>query len=179
MEGLILTYNRDTGEGLIRGDDGVRYRFSRADWGSSGEPFEGLRVDFVPTDNGAAEVYALEPMKSAVADLARDVGSSPKTIPAVIYALYLLAFLYGITMVVGVVLAYVNRPKARGTWIASHYDWQISTFWKSLIGVILGTALLIVWVGLPILLATYVWVIYRIVKGWSALSSGEPVGKKG
>lgn len=178
MEGLILGFDRETGAGVIRGDDGARFAFARSAWRSDREPVEGQRVDFVADGGVAREVYLLTPVRSFVTETVREIETSEKSLPTLVYALYLAAFFFGVSMVVGVVLAYVNRPRAEGTWLASHYDWQIATFWKSLIGVVLGVVLLVVWVGVLVLAATYVWVLYRIVKGWSALSAGQPVGVK-
>lgn len=63
----------------------------------------------------------------------------------------------------------------RGTWLESHFRWQIRTFWWGLLWGIVGTVLLLVLVGWLVLLAAGIWVIYRIVKGWLALSEGKPV----
>jgi len=178
MEGLILGWDRERGEGVIRGDDGGRFPFVLSAWRADREPIAGQRVDFVADGEAAREVYLLTPVRSFLAAKAQEIEASEKTLPTLVYALYLAAFFFGLTMVVGVVLAYLNRPRVEGSWLASHYDWQIATFWRSLIGVALGLLLLVVWVGVLVLAATYVWVLYRIVKGWSALSAGQPVGVK-
>jgi uncharacterized membrane protein len=92
------------------------------------------------------------------------------------YALQALAFfLGGIPAVVAVVLAYVKRDDARGTWLESHLRWQIRTFWIALLGGIVGIVTFIILIGWLILCATAVWVIYRIVKGWLALNDGKPL----
>jgi uncharacterized membrane protein len=91
------------------------------------------------------------------------------------------AFLTGWPSIIAVVLNYVKRGDVRGTWLESHFRWQIRTFWFGLLWVslcalfvllTLGIGLIIAW--LPILL-TGVWFIYRIVKGWMALSSRRPM----
>lgn len=92
------------------------------------------------------------------------------------YALQTLAFfLGGVPAIVAIVLAYVKRDDARGTWLESHFRWQIRTFWFALLGGIVGAITLIVVVGWLILCGTAVWVIYRIVKGWLALNDGKPL----
>jgi uncharacterized membrane protein len=92
------------------------------------------------------------------------------------YALQALAFfLGGIPAVVAVVLAYVKRDDARGTWLESHLRWQIRTFWIALLGGIVGVVTFIILIGWLILCVTAVWVIYRIVKGWLALNDGKPL----
>lgn len=106
-------------------------------------------------------------------------GSAPaseslKTLVAVVYALQLAGFLVAFTPVVGVILNYVKRVEARGTWLESHFTWQIRTFWWSLLWCAVGLALAVVIVGFFILLAAAVWVLYRAIRGWVELSEGKP-----
>ena len=91
------------------------------------------------------------------------------------YALQALAFFVGISAIVAIVLAYVKRDDARGTWLESHFRWQIRTFWFALLGGVIGGITLIILIGWAILCATAVWVIYRIVKGWLAFNDGKPL----
>jgi uncharacterized membrane protein len=82
--------------------------------------------------------------------------------------------LCGVLGIVGVVIAYVKRGEARGTWTESHLAWLIRTFWWSLLwGVVGGLVLVtlgIVLIGIPIAyaiwIATTAWVIYRLVRGY-------------
>ena len=92
-----------------------------------------------------------------------------KTIATVGYALQAAGFFFGITWIVAVVLDYVKRDDAAGTWLASHFRWQIRTFWWGLLWGVLGGLLTLVLVGFVVLAALAVWLIYRIVKGWLAL----------
>lgn len=98
-----------------------------------------------------------------------------KNITHVIYALQALSFLFGITAVVGVVINYVKRDDVRGTLLESHFDWQIRTFWWGLAWSIIGIALTLVFVGFAVLFAAWVWMIYRVVKGWLKLNENKPV----
>ena len=91
-----------------------------------------------------------------------------------IYILYLASFLLGITGLVGVVMAYLNRGAAEG-WSSSHYTYQIRTFWIGLLYGLVGVLLMAVVVGFLILLATAVWVIVRCVKGLQLAARSEPV----
>jgi uncharacterized membrane protein len=100
---------------------------------------------------------------------------SLKTIATVVYALQAVGFFVGITWLVAIVIDYVKRDDARGTWLESHFSWQIRTFWWGLLWCIVGGILLLVLVGYFVLLATAVWLIYRIVKGWLNLAEGKPV----
>ncbi len=87
-------------------------------------------------------------------------------IPQLVYLLYLLGFVVHPASLVGLVLAFVNRDGASPL-ERSHYDFQISTFWRGLIMVVVG----IVWV----LLFWAVWTIVRCIKGLSNLSRGLPM----
>jgi uncharacterized membrane protein len=89
------------------------------------------------------------------------------------------AFLTGWPSIIAVILNYVKRGEARGSWLESHFRWQIRTFWFGLLWVVLcclfvlltlGVGLLIVW--LPLAIVT-IWFIYRIVRGWTALSNRQ------
>ena len=91
-----------------------------------------------------------------------------------IYVLYLAGLLFGITAVVGVVMAYIAREKAEG-WAVSHYEFQIRTFWLTLLYAAIGLALSFVLIGIPVLMATFVWFIIRNVKGLIRASQDEPI----
>jgi uncharacterized membrane protein len=91
------------------------------------------------------------------------------------------AFLTGWPSIIAVVLNYVKRDAVRGTWLDSHFRWQIRTFWFGLlwvslcllfIVVTLGIGLLIAWLPLAIVA---IWFIYRIARGWMALNDGKPM----
>ena len=98
-----------------------------------------------------------------------------KNIVMVVYALQALSFLWGVTAIIGVIIAYVKRDDAAGTLYASHFDWQIRSFWWALLWGVVGIVLAFVLVGFFILFATWVWMIYRVVKGWLKLNEGKPV----
>ena len=93
------------------------------------------------------------------------------------------AFLFGWPSIIAVILSYVKRGEARGTWLESHFDWQIRTFWYSALWagfVALVSALLVIvligfatwFVGLFLL---GVWASYRIVRGWLRLNARRPI----
>jgi uncharacterized membrane protein len=175
MEGVVLGYESE--EGVIKAADGSRYRFSRADWKSSTGPVAGLRVDFVAEDGQAKEIYPLNPLTSAIFGTMSDADKAEKTMPMVVYLCYLSAFLYGFSMIIGVIIAYTYRRSAEGKWYRSHYDYQISIFWKSLIGFAIGILTFFFGVGVVVMACTYIWVVVKIVKGWRALSEGAEIGK--
>jgi len=89
------------------------------------------------------------------------------------------AFLTGWPSIVAVILNYVKRREVRGTWLESHFRWQIRTFWFGVLWIslcvlfivgTLGIGLLVVW--LPIILVG-VWFIYRVARGWIALNDSR------
>lgn len=101
--------------------------------------------------------------------------ASLRNVLQVVYALQALSFLWGVTAIVGVVIDYVKRDDARGTPLQSHFDWQIRTFWWGLLWCVVGLALLFVFVGAFVLFAAWVWMVYRVVKGWLRLNENKPV----
>jgi uncharacterized membrane protein len=91
------------------------------------------------------------------------------------------AFLTGWPSLIAVILNYVKRREARGTWLDSHFRWQIRTFWYGLLWVALcllfvlvtlGVGMLIAWIPLAVV---GLWFIYRIVRGWLALVDRRPM----
>ena len=91
------------------------------------------------------------------------------------------AFLFGWPSIVAVILNYVKRSEVRGTWLESHFRWQIRTFWFGALWVglcalfvifTLGFGLLLVWLPVGILA---LWFIYRIARGWLALNNRRPM----
>ena len=92
----------------------------------------------------------------------------------VVYILYLAGLFLGITAVGGVVMAYIARDKAEG-WVVSHYEFQIRTFWLTLLYAAIGLVLSFVMIGIPVLMATFVWFIIRNVKGLIRASQDEPI----
>ena len=92
------------------------------------------------------------------------------------------SFLFGWPSIIAVIINYVKRGEARGTWLESHFDWQIRTFWWVLawavlivvvsapLVLLLGLGLVTGWVGLALL---GLWAIYRIARGWLRLQAHE------
>ena len=93
---------------------------------------------------------------------------------SLVYILYLLSFVLGVTFLIGVVLAYLNRGEAPD-WVKTHYQFQIRTFWIGLLYGAIGFVLVAIVVGIPILIATAVWLIVRCIKGLKLVNRGEPV----
>jgi len=115
------------------------------------------------------------------------------TVANVVYALHTLAIVVGLAgsativgsfvgsvpSIIAVILNYVKRGDARGTWVASHYRWQIRTFWFALLWAIIGWVLIFtvvgIFIGVPVLIALTLWLIYRIARGWLRLRDHRPM----
>jgi uncharacterized membrane protein len=91
------------------------------------------------------------------------------------------AFLIGWPSIIAVILNYVKRSDVRGTWLESHFRWQIRTFWFGALWVALcglfvlftlGLGLFVVWIPLGFVA---LWFIYRVARGWMALSNRKPM----
>ncbi len=104
--------------------------------------------------------------------------NSQKTITTVVYGLQAISFLLGFTYIIAVIVNYVKKTDVAGTWLESHFKWQIRTFWYSLLWSILGLIGIYFIIGIPILIANTIWVIYRIVKGWLRLNDGKEMYSK-
>jgi uncharacterized membrane protein len=122
-------------------------------------------------------------------------ASSLVTLTHVVYALHAVslvigafgaatvigAFLFGWPSIIGVIINYVKRDEARGTFLESHFKWQIRTFWYALlwavVAFLVSLPLMVVLIGFltwPVLMfALGVWAIYRIARGWLALRDGK------
>jgi uncharacterized membrane protein len=129
------------------------------------------------------------------AGAAADVSSSLVNWTMLIYALHAFslltgilgaatvigAFLLGWPSIIAVILNYVKRGEVRGTWLESHFRWQIRTFWFGLLWVSLCILFVIFTLGLGIfiawipLLIVSIWFIYRILRGWIRLSERKPM----
>lgn len=92
-----------------------------------------------------------------------------------VYALQAAAFFIGLSYVAAIILNYVKLDDVKGTWLESHFRWQIRTFWWSLVWLVLGALSAVILVGYLVLTVAAIWVIYRIVKGWLRLSEGKPM----
>ena len=104
-----------------------------------------------------------------------DKSVSDKSLTSLIYLFYALSLVLGVTALVAIVMNYVKRDDVRGTWLESHFRWQIRTFWFSLLWGLLGAITFLLIVGWFILIADLLWFIYRIVKGWIRLNDGKPM----
>lgn len=92
-------------------------------------------------------------------------------------AFILTAFLTGWPSILAVILNYLKRGEARGTYLESHFRWQIRTFWFALLWVAIAWLLVFTLLGIPFAMAIFViaglWVLYRIARGWLRLADRQ------
>lgn len=133
-------------------------------------------------------------------ELSNDKRRSLTTYNHITYLLYVVSyFTAGLLWVVPIVMNYAKRHDARGSWMATHFDWQIKTFWYSIVWFIIGIviisfaaggfgvsmiadsnniaigSILVAGFGFMIMMFTFIWHLYRIIRGWIALTDGRPV----
>ncbi|MCL6556269.1 MAG: hypothetical protein K6T56_07915 [Burkholderiales bacterium] len=115
------------------------------------------------SESGSADAEKLRPLK---------------TMTHIAYGLYAAALLFPVTAIAALILDYIKRDEARGTWLESHFAWQIRTFWFMLLWVVVGMAAFFILIGWLVLVAAGIWFIYRVVFGWVSLNDGRPMPMK-
>ena len=117
-----------------------------------------------------------DPVSSGVSS---EKEASAKNVATLVYALQAAWLLLGIPLIIGLIVNYVKLDDVRGTLAESHFRWQIRTFWFWLLWLVLGWLLIFLIltsvIGALLLGANFIWIIYRIVKGWLRLNDGKPM----
>ena len=94
-------------------------------------------------------------------------------------ALVVTAFLTGWPSIIAVIINYVKRGDVRGTYLDSHFEWQITTFWFALMWILIALLLMVTIVGIPLAILIFIgsglWVLYRIIRGIVRLNDGLPM----
>ena len=111
----------------------------------------------------------------------------------VIYALHALAVVIGITTmhtivgsfvgglpsIIAVIMNYARRPATRGTYLESHFRWQIRTFWYALLWAVVCGLVMLTIIGIPLailgLAVLGIWIAYRVIRGWLSLRDHRPM----
>jgi uncharacterized membrane protein len=132
-------------------------------------------------------------VQASLPTAAGDTPESAWTVANVVYALHSLAIVVGVLgtatvvgsfvgsvpSILGVILNYAKRSEARGTWLESHYRWQIRTFWYALGWLLLAGLLMVTLVFIPIAIGIFIaitaWILYRIARGWIRLRDRRPM----
>lgn len=102
-------------------------------------------------------------------------AKSLKDITRIVYILQLCSLAAGVTFIAAVILNYVKRRDVEGTWLESHFNWQIRTFWYSLLWTCIGLATVVFIVGFFVLMVSVVWMLYRAIKGVVNLEESKPM----
>ena len=90
---------------------------------------------------------------------------------AIVYLCQVLTFGFaGLPLLIGLAINFIKRKEVAGTWLESHFQWQIRTFWFTLVWTVLGGITAIFVIGWFILSAAMLWLIYRVAKGWLYLN---------
>jgi uncharacterized membrane protein len=92
----------------------------------------------------------------------------------IIYVLYIVAYFVGITAIVGVIMAHVQKGSGDAL-LDSHYDFQIRTFWIGVLYLIVGFVLMFVLIGFLVWAWWFVWSLIRNIKGILALNENRPI----
>jgi uncharacterized membrane protein len=91
------------------------------------------------------------------------------------------AFVFGWPSIIAVIINYVTRDQVRGTWLATHWRWQLRSFWFAALWLLVAGFLMLTLIGIPaaimVIVGTGLWVLYRVIRGWLALKErrGMPV----
>jgi uncharacterized membrane protein len=92
-------------------------------------------------------------------------------------ALIITTFLTGWPSIIAVIINYAKRNEVRGTYLDSHFGWQIRTFWYALLWLAISAMLFITVIGIVLAyilaVSAGIWVVYRIIRGWIALNDGR------
>lgn len=87
------------------------------------------------------------------------------------------AFVFGWPSIIAVIINYARRADVRGTWLESHWRWQLRTFWFAAVWALVAGLLTATLVGIPaamlVIAATGLWVLYRVIRGWMALGDSK------
>ncbi len=98
-----------------------------------------------------------------------------RNLTQIIYFLYAASIIVGVTAIVAIIINYVKRDDVAGTWLESHFRWQIRTFWFSVLWGAIGTITSIIGIGIVVLIVAGIWAIYRIVKGMLNFYDNKPM----
>ena len=99
-----------------------------------------------------------------------------RNVTTVVYALQAASFVLGITFFIAPVVNYLKRASVAGTWLESHFRWQLNTFWYGLTWVVAGALCLSFGLfGVILLTSGVIWIVFRIVQGWVRLSMNQPM----
>lgn len=110
-----------------------------------------------------------DPVQSAVTSTGDNMDG-----PKLVYILYFIGFVVGITALAGLIVAYLKRGEA-GPNATTHFTFQIRTFWIGLLFSVIGAVTTVIFIGFLIMAATVVWALIRLIKGFMLASDDKPI----
>lgn len=111
--------------------------------------------------------------KTTTVEAEREALDKSKRLTRIIYILQAVGLFIGVTYIAAAVVNYVKLDEVKGTWLDSHFRWQLRTFWYSLLWAAIGILTYLIFIGYIILAADAIWVVYRIIKGWLYLEDNK------
>ena len=93
------------------------------------------------------------------------------------------SFIWGLPSIIAVIMNYARRPATHGTYLESHFRWQIRTFWYAVLWSVViwavSVPLMLILIGIPLFIlghfALAIWIIYRVARGWTSLRDQRPM----
>lgn len=136
-----------------------------------------------PAASPASSAQTARPLPTGAALLVYALFALAALIGVASHGFPLFAPLFGLIGLIAIIVAYLKRGEAAGSWLASHFRWLIRTFWWSLLWALIGGFVLVtlglVLIGIPIAIAIWavdtIWVIYRVIRGYLLFHSSQPV----
>jgi len=105
-----------------------------------------------------------------------DRQTEPRTWAIVVWSLYIASYLsFAVTMLVGVIIAYIKRDELAGTPFASHMTSAIRTFWISLVVSVIGLLLSVIYIGFLVLIVLWIWLLFRVIRGLVRAIDRQPI----
>ena len=130
-------------------------------------------------DDPATTTIAVDPRHVGYTHLMYALHAAALAIGVLTAASIAAKFVFGWPSIVAVIMNYARRGAVRGTWLESHFRWQLRTFWTAAVVIICIAPLVFTFVLIPLVIGVYVvvglWAIYRIARGWIALRDQLPV----
>lgn len=106
--------------------------------------------------------------------MAQDLEKA-RDLTQIIYFLYAASIFGGIPAIIAIIINYLKRDEVAGTWLESHFRWQMRTFWFSIMWCVIGWITIFIGIGFIILGVASIWAIYRIVKGMLDFYDHKPM----
>ncbi len=138
-------------------------------------------------DSSAATTVNVDPRHISYTHLMYALHAASILVGILSTALIVTAFVFGAPSIIAVIMNYARRSQVRGTWLDSHFSWQLRSFWLA-VAAFIGASLLfwplvVILIGFPLLMLSYfligIWVAYRVARGWLALRDGRSMPGKG